>query len=117
MNKFVENLPHSLKVELSMYIYEDRYKKIKFFKNKGATFISWLCPLLKPQVFADDQYIYLEGDDVKQIYFLTDGVASFVLPSFDNTRYIDIEVGDYFGMIDIAASARTNDFEISEWHA
>jgi hypothetical protein len=44
-------------------------------------------------------------------------VASFVLTSFDNTRYIDIEVGDHFGMIDIVGSARTQDFEISEWYA
>ena len=107
MNNFVEDLPHALKVEVSLYIYEERYKKLKFFKDRSATFISWLCPLLKPQSFADDQYIYLEGDDVKHIYFLIEGVASFVLPSFDNTRYIEIEVGDHFGMIDIAGSART----------
>ena len=54
---------------MSLYIYEQRYKKIKFFKDRSATFISWLCPLLKPQFYADDQYIYLEGDDVGQIYF------------------------------------------------
>ena len=94
-------------MEVSLYIYEERYKKLKFFKYRSATFISWLCPLLKPQTFAEDQYIYLEGDDVKHIYFMIDGVASFVLPSFDNTQYIKIEVGDHFGMIDIAGSAKT----------
>jgi hypothetical protein len=45
-NNFVINLPHKLKIEVSLYIYEDRYKKIKFFKNRSASFISWLCPLL-----------------------------------------------------------------------
>lgn len=117
MNTFVEDLPHALKVEVSLYIYEERYKKLKFFKDRSATFISWLCPLLKPQFYADDQYIFLEGDDVKHIYFLIDGVASFVLPSFDNTRYIDIEVGDHFGMMDIAGCARTQDFEMTEWYS
>jgi CRP-like cAMP-binding protein len=117
MNNFVEDLPHQLKVEVSLYIYEERYKKLKFFKNRNATFISWLCPLLKPQFYADDQYIYLEGDDVKHIYFLIDGVASFVLPSFDNTRYINIEVGDHFGVIDIMGCAKAQDFEMSEWYS
>ena len=116
MNNFVQDLPHSLKVEVSLYIYEERYKKLKFFKDRSPTFISWLCPLLKPQYFADDQYIYLEGDDVKHIFFLIDGLASFVLPSYDNTRYIDIEVGDNFGMIDIIGSTRTQDFEMNEWY-
>jgi hypothetical protein len=41
---------------------------------------------------------------VKHIFFLIDGLASFVLPSYDNTRYIDIEVGDNFGMTDIIGS-------------
>jgi len=30
-NTFVDDLPHKLKIEVSLYIYEERYKKIKFF--------------------------------------------------------------------------------------
>ena len=54
LNKFVEDLPYKLRIEVSLYIYEDRYKKIKFFKNRSPSFISWLCPLLKPQIFGDN---------------------------------------------------------------
>jgi len=93
-NNFVISLPHKLKIEVSLYIYEDRYKKIKFFRNRSASFISWLCPLLQPQLFTDKQYIFQEGDDVTNLYFMITGNAAFVLPSFDNTKYIDIEVGD-----------------------
>jgi hypothetical protein len=31
LNNFVEDLPHKLKIEVSLYIYEERYKSIKFF--------------------------------------------------------------------------------------
>lgn len=115
LNKFVEDLPHALKVEVSLYIYEERYNKIKFFLGKTPAFVSWLCPLLKPALFADDEYIYLEGDDIGSIYFLITGVASFVLPSFNNTRYIDLGEGEHFGVIDITGSAQTNDFDITDW--
>jgi hypothetical protein len=105
LNCFVEDLPHALKVEVSLYIYEDRYNKIQFFLGKTPAFVSWLCPLMKPAFYADDEYIYLEGDDIGHIYFLITGISSFVLPSFNNTRYIDLVEGDNFGMIDIVGSA------------
>lgn len=31
LNNFLDELPHKIKVELSLYIYEARYSKIKFF--------------------------------------------------------------------------------------
>ena len=40
LNKFVEDLPHALKVEVSLYIYEERYNKIKFFLGKTPPFVS-----------------------------------------------------------------------------
>ena len=116
MNKFVEDPPHKLKIEVSLYIYEDRYNKLKIFKGQSASFISWLCPLLRPQFFENNQYIFLEGDEVNGIYFLISGAASFILPSFDNTPYININVGDHFGLIDIVGSAQTCDIELEDWY-
>lgn len=48
VNRFVDELPYKLKIDLSIYIYEERYSKIKFFRNRTPSFISWMCPLLKP---------------------------------------------------------------------
>ena len=48
LNNFVERLPHGLKIEISLHIFEDRYKKVKYFKGSNPNFISWICPLLKP---------------------------------------------------------------------
>lgn len=95
-----------------MYIHEQRYKKIKFLHNQTKSFITWICPLLQPQEFNAKQFIYLEGDDVSQIFFLAKGRCNFVMPSFDNTSYIKINVGDSFGIIDIVGSSATKEFDL-----
>ena len=43
------------------------------------------------------------------------GLASFVLPSYANTSYIDIEIGDHFGVIDIIGSANSGQFNLKNW--
>jgi hypothetical protein len=105
LNKWVDELPHKLKVEVSIYIFEKRYSKIKFFAEKNqASFISWMCPLLKPQYFGYNEYIYYEGDDIKDVHFIMKGMAGFVLPFFKNVAYIEVEEGDHFGVMDIIGS-------------
>ena len=44
------------------------------------------------------------------------GNAAFVLPSFRNTSYINVLVGDHFGVADIISSAERNQFEIDKWY-
>ena len=105
MHYFINDLPYKLKIETCLYVYEDRYSKLKFFKDQSVSFISWMCPLLKPQYYEDREFIISEGDEIKDIHFLVDGDAAFVLPSFKNTKYITIENGDHFGIIDIMGSA------------
>ena len=36
LNKWVEELPHKLKIEVSVYIYEQRYKNLKFFDGSSG---------------------------------------------------------------------------------
>ena len=47
INQFVNDLPHKLKLEVSLYIHEQTYKRIDLFKGKSSAFIAWVCPLLK----------------------------------------------------------------------
>jgi len=69
----VSELPHKLKLEVSLYIHETTYKKIHVLRGKSSGFIAWICPLLRPQPFQQDNYIYFEGDEIIQIFFLTRG--------------------------------------------
>lgn len=112
INMFIEELPHNLKIIVSLYIYEQRYCKIKFFKNRTPSFISWVCPLLKPQYYTENQNVYTEGDSVSEIFFLIAGECNFVLPSFKNVAYISIKVGNTFGVMDIVGSIHSLDLDI-----
>ena len=44
------------------------------------------------------------------------GSASYILPSFNNTRYIDINVGDHFGIDDIIGSIKVKNINENEWY-
>lgn len=115
INLFVDDLPHKLKIECSLYIYEERYKKIRFFQGKTPSFISWLCPLLNPRYYGENQYIFLEGDEINDIAFMMSGMASMVLPSFENTKYLEISPGNMFGVIDIIGSIQTKNLDLNDW--
>ena len=71
--------------------------------------------MLKSLPFPDKNYIYFEGDDVNDIYFLIKGKAGFVLPKYQNTTYIDINVGAHFGIIDIVESMLLNKLDMNNW--
>lgn len=109
-SQFIEGLPHNLKMELSLYLYED-FKTIYFLKLKTPVFISWLCPLLKPSIMTESEYIYGEGDPVGCIYFLKEGQCGFVLPQYSNQKYIDIPKGVHFGVHDIIGYVFQSDDE------
>ena len=55
-NRFIQDLPFKLKVEISQLIFENHYKHLKFFKDgkHSSSFIAWICPLLQPR--------YVEAD-------------------------------------------------------
>lgn len=117
INSFVEFLPHKLKMELSLHLHEDTYKKIEILKDRSSAFIAWICPLLKPHEYPRNEYIYLENDDVTHIYFLSSGKSGFVLPKYRNATYIEIPEGKHFGIIDIVHSVLQSDYEIEHWYS
>jgi hypothetical protein len=69
-----------------------------------TSFCSNLVLINRGLPYPNNQYIYFEGDDITNIYFLIKGKAGFVLPKYKNTTYIEIIVGTHFGIIDIVGS-------------
>lgn len=116
LHNFIQELPHKLKTEVSLYVYEQRYNKIKFFRNRNVSFILWMCPILKPQIYTEHQYVYLENERIQEMYFLITGEAAFVLPRYKGAKYIIIREGNHFGIIDIVGSCQTQDIDITEWY-
>lgn len=100
-----------------MCIHEKTYNEIEFFRNSSPSFISWICPLLKLEVFSENSIIYYEGDDIVSIYFVKDGNCGFILPRHKNIKYIDLVKGSYFGLTDIIATMLHIDKEneLDQW--
>lgn len=45
--KFIEKLPHRLKVKTIMYIFKNSYEKIPYLNMQTEAFLGWICPLLR----------------------------------------------------------------------
>ena len=46
----------------------------------------------------------MEGDEINGVYFLVKGQAGFVLPKFNDSCYILIDIGDHYGTYDFIPS-------------
>ena len=91
-----------------MHLYNEQYIKCPFFSKQDDAFLSWVCPQFRHLFVPIDQIIFYEGDLLEEIFFLTKGCAGFILPYVHNLCYIEIEVGDAFGHLDILLSAQSN---------
>jgi Ion channel len=98
---FMEELPHKLKLELAMIMMKKMYANVEFFKDKERSFIAWVARLIRPMNVEEVDYIYKEGEEVVEIYFLIKGTAAYVLPRFDNRAYQNIKTGEHFGHTDL----------------
>lgn len=105
LNKFIDELPPNLRGETAGYIHEDTWKTVDYFKNQDKPFIAWICPQLRPMFCPAETEIYHENHKVERIYFLLNGDAGFVLSaSLRSFKYIDVNHGCHFGIIDVIGS-------------
>jgi len=56
----------------------------------------------------------MEGKTIGNIYFMQAGSCGFVLSQYNNLKYVDIDAGMHFGLIDIISSLIEYDLQISE---
>jgi len=110
---FINKFPQRLRVELSTKIFKEIIKQIPFFSDKNKQVIAFIGPLLTPERAKEDQVIYNEGDPIHKIYFLTSGIAGFVITKARNAVYITVQEGDYFGDIDLNLLKTENENKIT----
>jgi hypothetical protein len=74
--KFLQVLPHKLRIELSQIIHENMIKKLYFFKDKPFEFLGFVAPLLKPIKFLQNEFLYkiLETMDESKLYLYRSSV-------------------------------------------
>jgi hypothetical protein len=67
--KFMEELPLSLKMELSMVINRQMYTSVEFFQEKDRTFLTWIAVVLRPMKCEFKEYIYKESELAQESIF------------------------------------------------
>lgn len=98
---FMDELPSSLRQELAMAIHHTMYASVQFFHGKDQSFLTWITRLIAPLSIEAKDYVYKEGEEISDIFFLVQGQVGYVLPRFDNQVYINIYSGETFGHVDL----------------
>ena len=60
MVSLVDTLPQDLRLEVSLFIFESTFRQFVFFQNRSVSFIAWICPLLRPLIKLNEQYVFFE---------------------------------------------------------
>ena len=92
----MEELPLSLKMELSMVINRQMYTSVEFFQEKDRTFLTWIAVVLRPMKCEFKEYIYKESELAQEsifmvnlhlVFFISKGQVGFVIPRFVTKIY------------------------------
>ena len=78
-NDFIETLPTKLKNECILLIHRPTYSVVTYLQYKPKQFLAWICPKLKPQLVQQDQYVYMDNENVEGVYFIVRGACAYVL--------------------------------------
>jgi len=54
-------------------------KKIPFFNEKDAVFVTTVVPFLTPLMIPADDFVYEENDYADEVYFIVKGRVNYVL--------------------------------------
>ncbi|HUI72748.1 MAG TPA: cyclic nucleotide-binding domain-containing protein, partial [Spirochaetia bacterium] len=68
-----EELPHTLAMEISLFLNRGILERVSLFKNANEVFIREIVQLLRPMVFLPDDYIIRQGEFGDCMYFLSNG--------------------------------------------
>ena len=86
----LDTLPPKLRKEVTLVIYKQMQNHIDFLREpsvmiddtkaaKSDTFLAWVCPLLVPRHFEENEVIFNRDDACEMIYFHTKGRISYIL--------------------------------------
>ena len=98
--EFLEELPLSLRTEISLYLHKDLIPKVKLFELGDPAFMMGIIRHLKPKLYMAEDFIVRKGDYADEFYFICVGSVE-VLASDNETAICILEEGSYFGEIGI----------------
>ncbi len=89
-----EELPHTLSMEILLFLNRSILEKVSLFKNANEIFIREIVQLLRPMVFLPDDYIIRQGEFGDCMYFLSNGDVEVLV---NGTRVASLGQGSPFG--------------------
>ncbi|CAD8051397.1 unnamed protein product [Paramecium primaurelia] len=99
--EFLNLLPQNLRTDLSQAMYKNVFLGIDLFKHKPLRFTAYIGPLLTIFRVPEGDVIYNEGDYASEIYFIREGSVSLCIKECDYHPFVTIDVGQYFGEIEL----------------
>jgi voltage-gated potassium channel len=89
-----EELPHTLSMEILLFLNRTILSKVTLFKNANEIFIREIVQLLRPMVFLPDDYIIRQGEYGDCMYFLSSGDVEVLV---GETKVAQLGAGSPFG--------------------
>ncbi len=102
---FLEELPHSLKTQIYLYLYRELLSKVPLFKDADPSFIEDLVIKLKPRILPPNDYIIREEQIGHEMYFIKRGEVE-AFSEKTGQVYRTMSAGSFFGEIALLYSSR-----------
>jgi hypothetical protein len=100
-----EELPHTLSMEISLFLNRGILEKVSLFKNTNEIFIREIVKLLQPMVFLPDDYVIRQGEFGDCMYFLSNGDMEVIV---NDTRVATLGQGSPFGETALIQAEKRN---------
>lgn len=111
----LDDLPHPLKVQVSLFLNQDIIHKVPIFKGASEDFIKEIILNLEPVVFTPEDYIFTKGEYGDDMYFISSGSVD-VVSDDGKTIFATLTTGQFFGEIALLLSQpRTASIRAAEY--
>ena len=99
-SSFIEELPQSLKAEVSLHFRQEIIEKVSLFKDAPHEFILEVAQHLNEHIVAAGDCIFSKGDPGDKMYFISRGIVH-VYKDSSKLPITTLKAGDYFGEISL----------------
>lgn len=103
----VDELPFSLKIQVSQELHRDIITKVPLFKGANHSFIRDIILNLRPVVYTPGDYIVRKGELGEEMYFISRGAVD-VVSEDESVVYATLQEGAFFGEIALLLSSPRN---------
>jgi CRP-like cAMP-binding protein len=111
----IEELPLSLKTQITIQMNRDLIKKVPLFKGAPESFLKEVILNLEPVIFTPGDYIMKAGELGYEMYFISSGRVD-VLSADESITYATLEAGAFIGeMALLLSSPRTATVKAMEY--